>query len=158
MVMFIHIFIYIYRVFIKYCVFFPKVVQYRVSRYQINQFDWYRITWSIFKWSSLTSILRSIKRITSISMDIKINRFFSISRSIEIDIYSILIKIELSQYNLQILQLWKNNNTGCSGNNVFIHNSLQPLPRLYPCKRPSKLSTQCECTVTPISWYFLYNQ
>ena len=37
--------------------------------------------------------------------------------------------------------------TGCSGKIVFFHNSLQPPPR---CKRPSKLSTQCECTVTPI--------
>ena len=32
--------------------------------------------------------------------------------------------------------------TGCSGKNVFFHNSLQPL------------STQCECTVTPIDWPF----
>ena len=36
--------------------------------------------------------------------------------------------------------------------NLFFHNSLQPLPRLNRCKRPSKLSTQCECTVTPIGW------
>ena len=35
---------------------------------------------------------------------------------------------------------------------VFFHNSLQPHPRLLRCKRPSKLSTQCECTVTPIGW------
>ena len=41
--------------------------------------------------------------------------------------------------------------TGFSGKIVFFHNSLQPLPR---CKRPSKLSTQCECTVTPIGWWF----
>ena len=34
----------------------------------------------------------------------------------------------------------------------FFHNSLQPFPRLHRCKRPSKLSTQCECTVTPIGW------
>ena len=34
--------------------------------------------------------------------------------------------------------------TGCSGKFVFL-NSLQPLPRLHRCKRPSKLSTQCEC-------------
>ena len=27
-----------------------------------------------------------------------------------------------------------------------------PVPRLHRCKRPSKLSTQCECTVTPIGW------
>ena len=32
----------------------------------------------------------------------------------------------------------------------FFHNSLQPLPRLHRCKRPSKISTQCEWTVTPI--------
>ena len=44
--------------------------------------------------------------------------------------------------------------TGFSGKIVFFHNSLQPLPRLHRCKRPSKLSTQCECTVTPIGWYF----
>ena len=43
--------------------------------------------------------------------------------------------------------------TGCSGKIVFFHNSLQPLPRLHCCKRPSKqLSTQCECTVSPIGW------
>ena len=35
---------------------------------------------------------------------------------------------------------------------VFFHNSLQPLPRLHRCKRPSKLSTQCECTVIPLRW------
>ena len=45
--------------------------------------------------------------------------------------------------------------TGCSGKNVFFHNSLQPLPRLHRCcMRPTKLSTQCECTVTPIGWQF----
>ena len=48
--------------------------------------------------------------------------------------------------------------TGCSGKIVFFHNSLQPLPRLHRCKRPSMLSTQSECTVTPIGWQFLYNQ
>ena len=32
--------------------------------------------------------------------------------------------------------------TGCAGKIVFVHNSLQPLPRLHRCKRPSKLSTQ----------------
>ena len=32
----------------------------------------------------------------------------------------------------------------------FLLNSLQPLSRLHRCKRPSKLSTQCEGTVTPI--------
>ena len=37
---------------------------------------------------------------------------------------------------------------------AFFHNSLQPLPRLHCCKRPLKLSTQCECTVTPIGWQF----
>ena len=42
--------------------------------------------------------------------------------------------------------------TGCSGKIVFLHNSLRPLPHLHSCKRPSKLSTQCECTVTPIGW------
>ena len=43
-------------------------------------------------------------------------------------------------------------------NCVFFHNSLQPIPRLHCC-RPSKLSTQCDCTVTPIGWViFLYNQ
>ena len=30
----------------------------------------------------------------------------------------------------------------------FFHKSLQPLPRLQRCKRPSKLSTQYECTVS----------
>ena len=44
--------------------------------------------------------------------------------------------------------------TGCSGKIVFFHNSLQPIPRLHCCKRPLKLSAQCECTVTPIGWYF----
>ena len=45
--------------------------------------------------------------------------------------------------------------TGCSGKIVFFHNSLQPLPRLHRCKRPSKFSTQCDCTVThPIGWNF----
>ena len=39
-------------------------------------------------------------------------------------------------------------------NNCVFHNSLQPLPRLHDCKRPSKLSTQCKCTVTPIGWQF----
>ena len=35
----------------------------------------------------------------------------------------------------------------------FCHNSLQPLPRpRRRCKRPTKLSTPCECTVTPIGW------
>ena len=34
----------------------------------------------------------------------------------------------------------------------FFHNSLQPLPRLHLCKGTSKLSRQCECTVTPIGW------
>ena len=33
-----------------------------------------------------------------------------------------------------------------------------PFPRLHRCKRPSKLSTQCKCTVTPIGWLiFLYH-
>ena len=37
--------------------------------------------------------------------------------------------------------------------NCFVFkNSLQPLPTLHGCKRPSKHSTQCECTVTPIGW------
>ena len=36
----------------------------------------------------------------------------------------------------------------------FFYNSLQPLPRLHRCKRPSKLSTQSECTVAPIGWSF----
>ena len=44
------------------------------------------------------------------------------------------------------------NNTGCSEKIVFFQNSLLPLPRLHRCKRPSKLSTKCECTVTPIGW------
>ena len=39
-----------------------------------------------------------------------------------------------------------------SGKIVFFHNSLQPLPRQHRCKRLSKLSAQCECTVTPIGW------
>ena len=35
--------------------------------------------------------------------------------------------------------------TGCSGEIVFFfHKALQPLPSLHRCKRPSKLSTQCE--------------
>ena len=50
--------------------------------------------------------------------------------------------------------MWEMWNTGCSGKIVFFHNSLQPLPRLHRCKRPSKLSTQCECTVNPIGLYF----
>ena len=54
-------------------------------------------------------------------------------------------------YAIQIYQC-----TGCSGKNVFFHNSLQPLPRLHRCKRPSKLSTQCKCTVTPIGWEFFF--
>ena len=37
--------------------------------------------------------------------------------------------------------------TGCSGKIVSFYNSLQPLPRLHRCKRVSKLSTQCECTI-----------
>ena len=47
--------------------------------------------------------------------------------------------------------------TGCSGKIVVFlqFNSLQPLPRLHRCKRPSKLSTQCECTVTPIGCFFV---
>ena len=45
----------------------------------------------------------------------------------------------------------QDDDTGCSGKIVFFfHNSLQGLPRLQRCKSPSKLSTQCECTVTPI--------
>ena len=44
--------------------------------------------------------------------------------------------------------------TVCSGKIVLFHNLLQPLPRLHRCRRPSKLSTQCECTVSPIGWYF----
>ena len=32
--------------------------------------------------------------------------------------------------------------TGRSGKIGFFYNSLQPLPRLHRCKRPSKLSTQ----------------
>ena len=32
----------------------------------------------------------------------------------------------------------------------FFHNSLQQFARRHPCKRPSKLSTQCKCTLTPI--------
>ena len=42
--------------------------------------------------------------------------------------------------------------TGFSGKIVFFHNSLQSLPRIHRCKRPSKLSTQCENAVTPIGW------
>ena len=41
---------------------------------------------------------------------------------------------------------------------VFFLYSLQPLPSINRCKRPSKLSTQYECTVNPMGWYFLYNQ
>ena len=61
-----------------------------------------------------------------------------------------------------ILLIFRCGGTGCSGKNVFAHNSLQPLPRLYRCKNqgpynilgknPTKLSTQWECTVTPIGW------
>ena len=50
------------------------------------------------------------------------------------------------------LNFQKNYYTGCSRKIVFFHNSLQPLPRLHLCKRHSKLSTQCECTVNPIGW------
>ena len=46
--------------------------------------------------------------------------------------------------------------TGCSWKVEFFHNSLQP--RQYRCNRPPKLSTQCECTFTPIGWYSLDNQ
>ena len=42
--------------------------------------------------------------------------------------------------------------TGCSGKIVFFYNSMQPHPRLHRCKRPSKLSTYCERTVTPNGW------
>merc|ERR1711860_278717 len=57
--------------------------------------------------------------------------------------------------SLQIaLSVHKKIYTGCSGNIVFFHNSLQPLPRLHRCKRPSKLSAQCECTVSLIGWTF----
>ena len=42
--------------------------------------------------------------------------------------------------------------TGCSGKIAFFQNSLQHLPHLHRCNRPSTLSTQCECTVTPIGW------
>ena len=42
--------------------------------------------------------------------------------------------------------------TGCSGKNVFFKNSMQPLPLPHRFKRPSRLSTQCECIVTPIGW------
>ena len=44
--------------------------------------------------------------------------------------------------------------TGCSEKMSFFHNSLQPLPRLHRCVRPSKLSKQCECTVSPTGWSF----
>ena len=50
------------------------------------------------------------------------------------------------------VETYEREHTGCSGKIVFFLNSLQPLPRLHCCKRPSKLSTQCECTVTPIGW------
>ena len=55
-----------------------------------------------------------------------------------------------STFNVSIVE-----HTGCLGKIVFFHNSLQPLPRLHCCKRPSKISTQCECTectATPIGW------
>ena len=48
--------------------------------------------------------------------------------------------------------------TGFSGKIVFFHNSLQPLPLLHRCKRPSKLSTQCEFTDLLLAGKFLYNQ
>ena len=39
----------------------------------------------------------------------------------------------------------------------FFHNSLQPLPRPHCCKRPSKLSTQSECTVVYSHSHWLVN-
>ena len=50
------------------------------------------------------------------------------------------------------LSLFHPLDTGCSEKLCFSHNSLQPLPRLHHCKRPSKLSSKCEYTVTPICW------
>ena len=44
--------------------------------------------------------------------------------------------------------------TGCSEKNMFffsLSDATFPSPT-YRCKRFSKLSTQCECTVTPIGW------
>ena len=41
---------------------------------------------------------------------------------------------------------------------MFSHNSLKPSLRLHRCKRPSKLSTQCESTVTLLAGNFLCNQ
>ena len=36
---------------------------------------------------------------------------------------------------------------------MFFHNSLQPLPRLHRCKRPSKLLAQCGCTLYSHSYW-----
>ena len=41
-------------------------------------------------------------------------------------------------------------------NCVFFTIHCNPPPRLHRWKRPSKLSTQCECTVTPNGWYFFF--
>ena len=65
--------------------------------------------------------------------------------------------LAVSQVNLAVSQLNRMSiytlaTTGCSGKIVFFHNSLQLLPSLHRCKRPSKLSTQCEFTGTPIGW------
>ena len=35
-----------------------------------------------------------------------------------------------------------------------IHCNPSPSPTSHRCKRPSKLSTQFKCTVTPFGWYF----
>ena len=67
------------------------------------------------------------------------------------------VNLAVSQVNLAVSQLNRMSiytlaTTGCSGKIVFFHNSLQLLPSLHRCKRPSKLSTQCEFTGTPIGW------
>ena len=65
------------------------------------------------------------------------------------------IILGLLDINLNINKLtmmYNATGTGCSGKILFFHNSLQPLPRLHRCKRPLKLSTQCDCTVTTIGW------
>ena len=80
------------------------------------------------------------------------NRDFIVSIKKQLPAKDMQINLYLLKYVLYIVC------TGCSGKIVFFHISLQPHPRLHRCKRSSKLSTQFECTVTPIGWLFLCNQ
>ena len=50
-----------------------------------------------------------------------------------------------------IIKIWYTRMFG--KNCVFLQFTATP-PRLHRCQRPSKLSTQCECTVNPPGWYF----